>query len=131
MDQNPPVTAQTTDTAGTTDTERSLRKSVLAVYVLYAASIVIPFAAVAGMIVAHIKRGDARAHHWLASHFRWQIRTFWYSLLWGLVAMLLAFIGVGVILGIVVSVWFIYRVVKGWLRLSDGTAPYRDKGVPA
>ena len=39
---------------------------------------------IAGVIVAYVKRGDARGT-WLASHLRWLIRTFWYSLLWGVI----------------------------------------------
>ncbi|MBL8332179.1 MAG: hypothetical protein JNM08_03710 [Rubrivivax sp.] len=65
---------------------------------------------------------------WLESHFRWQIRTFWFALLWALavavVSLPLAIILVGVatwVVGIaLLGVWAIYRVARGWLRLKDG-----------
>src|SRR5215831_20952447 len=76
------------------------------------------------VIINYVKRGEARGT-WLESHFRWQIRTFWWGLLW--VAVCLAFVvatlGVGLLIAwlplMVVGFWFIYRIVKGWLRLVD------------
>ena len=76
------------------------------------------------VILNYVKRGDARGT-WLESHFRWQIRTFWFGLLW--VALCLLFVvmtlGIGILvawipLG-VVGLWFIYRIARGWLRLMD------------
>jgi uncharacterized membrane protein len=76
-----------------------------------------------------VKRGDVQGT-WLESHFRWQIRTFWYGLLWvalcGLFVMLtlgLGLILVWIPLGLV-AVWFIYRVVRGWIALSNGRVMY-------
>ncbi|MGH8800887.1 MAG: DUF4870 family protein [Casimicrobiaceae bacterium] len=77
---------------------------------------------VIGIIIAYIKRGEA-AGTWLASHFRWLIRTFWWSLLWALVGGLV-FVTLGLILiGIPIAytiwaadtIWVIYRVVRGYL----------------
>jgi uncharacterized membrane protein len=75
------------------------------------------------VILNYVKRGDV-AGTWLESHFRWQIRTFWYGLLW--VVLCLAFIivtfGLGILIAWIplglVSLWFIYRIVRGWMRLS-------------
>jgi len=81
------------------------------------------------VILNYVKRSEARGT-WLESHFRWQIRTFWFGLLW--VALCVLFIvltlGVGVIiawlpLGIV-GLWFIYRIGFGWLRLKDRRPMY-------
>ena len=81
------------------------------------------------VILNYVKRGDVRGT-WLESHFRWQIRTFWYGLLW--VGLCMAFVvftlGIGIIvawlpLGIV-ALWFIYRVGRGWLALRDGQPMY-------
>jgi uncharacterized membrane protein len=59
---------------------------------------------------------------WLESHFRWQMRTFWYALLWVLVALLLAFtligIPVAVVLMLGVGIWVLYRLAKGWSALA-------------
>src|SRR5215813_2115822 len=75
------------------------------------------------VILNYVKRADVRGT-WLESHFRWQIRTFWFGLLW--VSLCIAFVvltlGIGILiawlpLGIV-ALWFIYRIARGWTRLS-------------
>lgn len=74
------------------------------------------------VILNYVLRSDVRGSY-LESHFRWQIRTFWYALLWVLVALLLAvtFIGIPVAIVIVLAagVWILYRIVRGLLRLLD------------
>ena len=55
---------------------------------------------------------------WLESHFRWQIRTFWFAVMWIAVSVLMALtlIGVPLALGalLLASLWILYRVVRGW-----------------
>lgn len=74
------------------------------------------------VILNYVKRGEARGT-WLESHFRWQIRTFWYAALWVAVSLLLmlSFIGIPLALGLIAiaGLWVLYRVVRGWLRLND------------
>jgi uncharacterized membrane protein len=74
------------------------------------------------VILNYAKRGEARGT-FLESHFRWQIRTFWFALLWAVIAglMMVTVIGipVAIILLLVVGLWLLYRVVRGWLRLAD------------
>jgi len=74
------------------------------------------------VVLNYVKRSDARGT-WLESHFRWQIRTFWFALLWSLVAVLIAFtvIGLPVTIGmfVLLGLWAIYRVARGWLRLKN------------
>ena len=82
------------------------------------------------VILNYIKRGEARGT-WVDSHFQWQIRTFWFGLLW--VALCLVFVVVTLGLGLliawlplgVVGLWFVYRVVRGWLRLFDRQPMYQ------
>ena len=76
------------------------------------------------VILNYVKRSDVRGT-WLESHFLWQIRTFWWGLLWVCLcwAFVLLTLGIGVIvvwlpLG-VLTLWFIYRVARGWLALND------------
>jgi uncharacterized membrane protein len=76
------------------------------------------------VILNYVKRSDVRGT-WLESHFLWQIRTFWWGLLWVCLcwAFVLLTLGLGVIvvwlpLG-VLTLWFIYRVARGWLALND------------
>jgi uncharacterized membrane protein len=81
------------------------------------------------VILNYVKRREARGT-WLESHFRWQIRTFWFGLLW--VALCLLFVvatfGIGLIIAWlplgVVGLWFIYRIASGWLRLNDRRPMY-------
>lgn len=76
------------------------------------------------VILNYVKRSEV-AGTWLESHFRWQIRTFWFTALWVVIAVLLAFtvIGLPLTIGIliVVTVWLIYRVARGWLALNART----------
>ena len=78
---------------------------------------------IVAVILNYVKRTEARGT-FLESHFRWQIRTFWFTLLWCAVGGVLFATIVGAILAIplfvVVGVWVIYRVVRGWLALKDG-----------
>ncbi len=72
----------------------------------------------------YLKRGDV-AGTWLESHFRWQIRTFWFTLLWLFIAglVMLTIIGIPVAAWIMIPIlglWVGYRVVRGWLALSGG-----------
>jgi uncharacterized membrane protein len=75
------------------------------------------------VILNYVKRGDARGT-WIDSHFRWQIRTFWYGLLWvGLCVLFVVFtLGIGLVVVwlpiAILTVWFIYRIARGWMRLS-------------
>ena len=81
------------------------------------------------VILNYVKRSEVRGS-WLESHFRWQIRTFWFGLLWVCLCALFVIgtLGIGIIiawlpLGIV-SIWFIYRIVRGWMALRDGRPMY-------
>lgn len=82
------------------------------------------------VVMNYVKRDEARGT-WLESHFSWQLRTFWYAVLWfvliGLFSLpLVLLLGLGIVTWIagafVVGIWIIYRVARGWLRLNDGQA---------
>ena len=78
------------------------------------------------VIINYVKRSEVRGT-WLESHFSWQIRTFWFALLWALVvavvsaplALILIGIGTWVLGMMVLGLWAIYRIARGWLRLRD------------
>lgn len=116
------------------------------IYALHALSVVIGLTSAAFVVTAfltglpsivavimnYVRRGDVRGTY-LESHFRWQIRTFWFALLWvavaGLVSLplvLVFFLGVVtyMIAAVAVGVWVLYRVVRGWMRLSDRQPMY-------
>lgn len=77
----------------------------------------------------YLKRGDV-AGTWLESHFRWQIRTFWFTLLWLVIAgmVMLTIVGIPIAAWIMIPIlglWVGYRVVCGWLALA-GVRPVGD-----
>ena len=81
------------------------------------------------VIINYVKRGDARGT-WLESHFTWQIRTFWFSMLWACIIFvtgaLLAIVLIGFAIWFVglfaLGCWAICRIASGWLRLNDSRA---------
>ncbi len=96
-------------------------------YALYALSyLTAGMSALAAIIINYIKREDT-AGTLYASHFTWQIRTFWWSLAWGILGFVLAIVAVGFIVMWVSAIWMLYRIVKGWLYLYD-TKPMPTSG---
>ncbi|MFM7709218.1 MAG: DUF4870 family protein [Gammaproteobacteria bacterium] len=120
------------------------------VYALHALSVVIALTTAAtiigsfifgipsiiAVIMNYVRRRDV-AGTWLESHFRWQIRTFW-GALWAtvlvavvsapLMLLLVGFLTLPVGIA-VISVWIMYRVIRGWLALREGRSMPMD-GTP-
>jgi len=75
------------------------------------------------VIINYVKRDEVRGT-WLESHFAWQLRTFWYAVMWAVVAFLLLITLIGIFfaipLAIALTIWIVYRVVRGWMTLSQG-----------
>lgn len=109
---------------------QSLKNVTIAVYALQAASILPPFVITffVAVILNYIKRDDARGT-WLESHFRWQIRTFWFGLLWFGLGGLTYIIVIGWAILFAASLWLIYRILKGWLNLNDGKPMYAGAAI--
>ena len=93
------------------------------VYILQAVGFFIGLTWIAAVIVNYVKLDDARGT-WVESHFRWQIRTFWFGLLWGVIGAISMFVVVGFAVLAANYVWLIYRVVKGWLFFSERKPMY-------
>ena len=74
------------------------------------------------VIMNYVKRGEV-AGTMLESHFRWQLRTFWFALMWVVVGWLLIITLIGVVIGVPlllgVGVWVLYRIVRGWINLAN------------
>ena len=78
------------------------------------------------VIINYVKRPDARGT-WLESHFTWQIRTFWFAMLWAslviIIGALLAIVLIGFAIWIfglfALGIWAVYRIVRGWMRLNS------------
>ena len=105
----------------------ALHASSLLIGILGTATVIgaflIGWPSIIAVILNYVKRAEAQGT-WLDSHFRWQIRTFWFGVLWvGLCALLVIFtLGIALIVVwiplIAVTIWFVYRIVRGWMRLS-------------
>jgi len=84
---------------------------------------------IVGVIVCYVKRGEAQGT-WVASHFTWLIRTFWWSLLWAILGWIILLVLLIVLIGIPIAyaiwfcagIWVIYRVVRGYLLFKDSKA---------
>ncbi len=83
---------------------------------------------IVAVILNYVRRKDVRGTY-LESHFSWQIRTFWFALLWMSLAVVISaplvlLLGLGIftffIAALLVGIWVIYRIARGWLRLRDG-----------
>lgn len=74
------------------------------------------------VILNYAKRSDV-AGTYLASHFSWQIRTFWFALLWVVIAFLLGITIIGIPFALVIvagaGIWVLYRIIRGWLALQE------------
>lgn len=124
----------------TVEAERSLVRLTHVLYALHAMGLVIGafgastvvgaflfgWPSIIAVIVNFVKRGDVRGT-WLESHFRWQLRSFWFALAWvvlvGLVSLPLTLVLVGFATWIVglfaLGLWAIYRIARGWLALNE------------
>jgi uncharacterized membrane protein len=98
--------------------ESQLKTVATVVYALQAAGFFLGITWIAAVIIDYVKKDDA-AGTWLASHYSWQIRTFWWGLLWGVIGGILVLVFVGFLVLAADAIWIIYRIVKGWLRLSE------------
>lgn len=97
--------------------------------ILTSASIVGAFVfgwpSIIAVIINYVTRANVRGT-WLDSHWRWQLRSFWFAALWLCVAglLILSLIGIPAALLVVLAtgVWVLYRVIRGWLALLDRRA---------
>lgn len=130
----------TMDQQGTTEPLPSVLTVANVVYALHTLAIVVGIAgsatvvgsfigsvpSIVAVILNYVKRGDARGT-WLESHFAWQIRTFWFALVWSIFVFLvglpltLVIVGFGIwaVGFFILGIWAIYRIAVGWTRLND------------
>ena len=115
--------------------ERDVSSSMTVTQIMYILHAPAPFTmwtlAVVAMIIGLIKRDDVRGS-WLDSHYAWMSRTFWWGILLAIAAWAIFWVlglltlGIGMavlwILPVAVVIWYLYRVIKGWLALNDRKA---------
>ncbi len=100
-------------------------------HVLYLLHALAPFTAwllaVIAVILGIVRRDDVRGT-FIESHISWLSRTFWWGLLWIVICAVLTAVLFFSIIGLPIAwlpftilfIWYLYRVIRGWLRLSDG-----------
>ena len=99
--------------------DASFKRLALIVYALQAASLVTgSLTLFAGVIINYVRMDDVQGS-WIESHFRWQTKTFWYTLLWMVVGGVTSIFLVGWAILLAASIWLIYRIVKGWVYLTE------------
>ena len=128
------VTPEATS-AGSSVTERDVSSSLTITQVMYVLHALAPFTmwtlAVVAMIIGLVKRDEVRGT-WLDSHYAWMSRTFWWGILLAIAAWTIFWVlglltlGIGMavlwVLPVAVVIWYLYRVIKGWLALNDRKA---------
>jgi uncharacterized membrane protein len=79
--------------------------------------------ALLGFLLNWWRRADVRST-WLASHFSWQIRTFWYACLWAVCASIVAIplllfghFVIGLAAFALIALWMLYRIIRGAVAL--------------
>ena len=107
---------ESTQTPGAPGQERNWG-AVTLIYILYGIGFATAVTALVGMILAYLKLEDADAV--TASHFRYQLRTFWYGLIMVAVGSSLAVILIGIPILIWWMFWTVMRIVKGYLRANE------------
>lgn len=103
--------------------EQSSKTLTAVIYALYAASFVIGISALVAIVINYVKQNEV-AGTFLETHFRWQIRTFWFGLLWGILGGITSLILVGWLILLANAVWIIYRLVIGWTNLNNNKPMY-------
>jgi uncharacterized membrane protein len=141
MNETPITIPATTDAVGAPSA--GLVSTTLIIYALFGAAAVMGLVSsgfplisplmglvgIIGVILAYVRRADA-AGTWLESHYRWLIRTFWFSFLWGmagglvLVTLGLILIGIPIAFGIWIAatIWVLYRLIRGYVLFNDSKA---------
>ena len=131
--------------AGMPAVDESLITYTHVIYALHALAVLIGFTTAATIVgsfvcgipsivavIMNYARRSATRGTFLESHFRWQIRTFWFAALWSLVIWSVSFPLFIVLIGFpllfvgfgALAIWIIYRVVRGWLALRDRRPMY-------
>jgi len=87
-----------------------LKTLTMLVYALQAAGFLLPPVVWIVAVIINYVRKEEVAGTWLESHFRWQIRTFWFGLLWGVIGAVLLLVLVGYFVLLADAIWIIYRI---------------------
>ena len=119
MTQSEPIILPPEHSAPSSGDPRPLKTITTIIYALQAASFFVGITLFVAVVFNYIKRDEVRGT-WLESHFRWQIRTFWFGMLWTGLGILTYLLFIGYLIFLANLIWMIYRIAKGWLSLIEG-----------
>lgn len=107
-----------------TDRNQVAKNITLITYCLYAAGLFTGgIVTLVAFIINIVKKGDVAGTIY-ESHFRWQMRTALFGLLWMVIGMVTVVFVIGGVILFVATIWYIYRVIKGFLYFNDGKPMY-------
>ncbi|MBQ0712890.1 MAG: hypothetical protein KBT53_08015 [Porticoccus sp.] len=118
-DEKEPEAELINNSSSKPEPDDNLKNLTQLVYILQAISLVVGVTSIAGLILNYLKRDEVKGTY-LESHFAWQMKTFWFALLGVILGWLLAIVLIGFLILGAVGLWYIYRIVKGWLAFNDG-----------
>jgi uncharacterized membrane protein len=138
-DPNPPLTAEARPVDASLITYTNI------IYALHALAVIMGLStahtvvgsfvggvpSIVAVIMNYVRR-SATHGTFLESHFRWQIRTFWFALLWSIVIVLVSLPFMIIVIGfffawiglVALGIWIAYRVMRGWLALRERRPMY-------
>lgn len=99
------------------------KKLTFIIYICYILSWFTVVTAIVAITINYIKK-DQMQGTFLASHFRWQIHTFWFGILCGIIGLLTLRFLIGWLILLISAIWITYRMVKGILNLNDNKPMY-------
>lgn len=105
-------------TPDTPPEDKNLRDYLMVIYILYAVSVVTGITLLVGAVIAYVKRDDFYGTPYF-DHIQYLIKTFWVTLVGSIIGCLTVFLLIGFLILALVCVWFIYRVVAGFVRFYD------------
>ena len=87
------------------------------IYILLIVGTIVGFTGIIGLIMAYVMKGDSAS--WLQTHYRFQIRTYWISVLYVFIGIILLPITLGYFILLFTFVWLIVRCTKGLKQLEE------------
>ena len=96
------------------------RTIMIVVYVLFGLGVIFGgLPAISGVILAYIKRQDMLPNSLYHNHLTFLIRTFWGSVAGTVIGFILSFIGIGILVLFAVGIWYLFRLIYGFVKLMD------------
>lgn len=104
--------------------DKELKQLLFTVYILQAVFFLFVITPVFGLILNYIKKSELSDSAYY-THYRWQQNTFWFGLAWSILGiMTIPMLLIGYVVLFFLTLWYVYRIAKGWIYLSDGKAMY-------